>query len=109
MIFLKGDIVSLSLDEPIVIDHVVSMEDITGGERVRQYVIEGRIDNQWQQIAAGLSIGHKKIDRFRPVRVNGVRIRATKFAAKPLIRQLAVYRALTDHDDDVKHEKVSVP
>jgi len=95
----KGDIVTLPLDEPVVIDHVITMEDITGGERVRQYVIEGRIDNQWQQIAEGLSIGHKKIDRFAPVRVDGIRIRVTQRAAEPLIRQLAVYRAgveLTD-------------
>jgi alpha-L-fucosidase len=89
----KGDIVTISLDKPTVIDHAITMEDTTGGERVRQYVIEGRVDNKWNKVAEGISIGHKKIDRFRPVLVDGVRIRVTKFAAEPLVRKLAVYKA----------------
>ncbi len=101
----KGDIIELTLDKATVIDHAIIMEDITKGERVRQYVIEGLIDGQWKKIVEGISIGHKKIDQFAPVAVDAVRIRVTKSAAKPLIRKLAVY----DTSKDVKTEPTVVP
>ncbi|MFC1739801.1 alpha-L-fucosidase, partial [Planctomycetota bacterium] len=87
----KGNLVELTLDKPTTIDHVITMEDITEGERVREYLIEGLVDGNWQKIVEGISIGHKKIDRFDHVAVESVRIRVDKSAAKPLIRKLAVY------------------
>jgi len=87
----KGEIVELDLSKPTKIDHVISMEDILQGERVRQYVIEGLSDGQWKELCRGTAIGHKKIDRLRPVKVVKVRLCCTKVAAAPHIRKLAVY------------------
>ncbi|MFC1738341.1 alpha-L-fucosidase, partial [Planctomycetota bacterium] len=87
----KGEVVELALDKPTTIDHVITMEDITGGERVREYVIEGLVDGNWQQIAEGISIGHKKIDQLEAVEVSKIRLHILKAAATPLIRKLAVY------------------
>jgi hypothetical protein len=39
-------------------------------------------------------IGRKKIDRFQPVKVSEVRLRVTKQAAPPIIRELAAYATL---------------
>lgn len=86
-----GDEVTLNLDKPQTIDHVITMEDINEGERVRSYVIEGMVDGKWVEICRGSAIGHKKIDRFSPVTVSGVRFRCTESAAQPRIRSLAVY------------------
>ena len=86
-----GDIVELSLAEPTTVDHVVTMEDILHGERVREYVIEGFAGDAWRKLAEGISIGHKKIDSFEPIKVSKLRVRVVKSAATPLIRRLAVY------------------
>lgn len=87
----KGEIVELALGEPTKIDHVITMENILQGERVRQYVIEGLINGQWNELCRGTAIGHKKIDRLKRVKVTKVRLRCTKVAAEPHIRKLAVY------------------
>jgi len=87
----RGEQVELMFDQPTTIDHVVTMEDIHFGERVREYVIEALTDGNWHKIAKGTAIGHKKIDRFEPVRASSVRLHVTKSAATPIIRQLAVY------------------
>jgi len=87
----RGPVVELALDGPTVIDHVITMEDIRHGERVRKYVVEGLVNDQWQPLASGTLIGHKKIDRFEPLEVSQVRLRATESAATPIIRELAVY------------------
>ena len=87
----EGEIIELDLGRPTMIDHVVTMEDIAKGERVREYVVEGFSDGRWKALCAGTAIGHKKIDRFEPVTVCQVRLRCTKTAAEPQIRKLAVY------------------
>lgn len=86
-----GDVVELDLKHTTTIDHVITMEDILQGERVREYVIEALIDGSWKKIAEGTAIGHKKIDRFEPIKVSRVRLRVLKSAAPPIIRKLAVY------------------
>ena len=87
----KGKQVEMVLSAPRKVDTLVTMEDITQGERVRAYVIEGRVAGQWKQLAAGTAIGHKRIDRFEPVEVTELRLKVTQSAAPPIIRKFAAY------------------
>lgn len=87
----RGTTVELVLPKTHAIDHVVTMEEITQGERVRKYVVEGMADGRWRKLASGSAIGHKKIDRIAPIEVARVRLRVTEAAADPIIRRLAVY------------------
>jgi len=68
------------------------MEDIAHGERVREYVVEGLAPgNKWAKLCDGISIGHKRIQGFKPIEVARVRFRATKSVAAPIIRRLAAF------------------
>lgn len=88
----KGKVVELDLGKLTQIDHAITKEDIAFGERIRKYIIEGTSDsNNWFEIVKGISVGHKRIDKFKPVEVTKIRIRAVEFAANPQIRKLAVY------------------
>jgi alpha-L-fucosidase len=87
----KGEVVELSLNRPTLIDHVITMEQIAESERVREYMIEGLVGGQWQELCRGTSIGHKKIDRFNPAEVKKIRWRSLKSVAEPRIRSLAVF------------------
>ena len=87
----RGNAVELVLARPTVIDNVVVMEQITEGQRVRQYVIEGLVGERCTELARGQSIGHKRIERFQPTEVTKIRLRVTEAAAEPMIRRLAVF------------------
>ena len=87
----KGATVELKLPRPHLIDHVITMEDIGRGERIRAYVIEGLAGGQWRKLADGTAIGHKKIDRIPPVEVIAVRLRCTEHVGDPIVRKLAIY------------------
>lgn len=87
----KGDVVELSVDKPTVVDHVITMEDITHGERVREYVVEAFANGEWKEICKGSAIGHKKIDKIEPITVSKIRLRCIKSSAEPIIRRLAIY------------------
>lgn len=88
----KGEELMVGPSAPSVVDAVITMEDIAHGERIREYVIEGRVDEVWQELARGTAIGYKKIDRFEPVRVSAVRLRVLKSVGEPLIKRLALHR-----------------
>ncbi len=87
----KGDMVELDLKHLTRIEHVITMEQILEGERVREYVLEGFAGDAWKDLCKGTAIGHKRIDRFAPVEVSKVRLRVVKSSAEPLIRKLAVF------------------
>jgi alpha-L-fucosidase len=87
-----GGTVELKLPKPQRIDHVVLMEQIARGERIRRYEVEGLVaGNRWQTLCQGQSVGHKRIQRFDAVEVAAVRLKVTASVATPQIRQLAVY------------------
>jgi len=87
-----GKTVELKLPKPGRINHVVIMEQIARGERVREYEVEGLLaGNQWQTLCKGQSIGHKRIQQFDAVEVAAVRLKVTESVATPQIRQLAVF------------------
>jgi alpha-L-fucosidase len=81
----------LDLPGETAFDRVMTMEDIRLGERVRSYVLEGWNGQSWFVIASGTAIGHKKIDRFKPVRASRIRLRILNAVADPAIRRLAVF------------------
>jgi alpha-L-fucosidase len=88
----KGDVVELRLPRPAAFDHVVLMEEIAQGERVREYVVEVlAAGGEWKRIAGGESIGHKWIHRIPAVEAQRVRLRVTRSAARPMIRSFALY------------------
>jgi len=70
------------------------MEDITQGERVREYSVEVLAEGgEWKQVVSGQSIGHKWINRFAWAKTAGVRLRVTRCVASPRIRKMAVFSA----------------
>lgn len=84
--------VELNLGKPTQIDHIVTMEDISEGQRIREYVIEADLDGGWKEIIRGSSIGHKKIDQVKPLSAKRVRLRCLEAFAEPVkIRSFAVY------------------
>jgi len=87
----RGDVVELKLAQPTEIEHVILMEEIAEGERIRAFVVEGNVGGQWQPLCQAESVGHKRIEHFTPRVVSAVRLRVTKAAAEPLIRRMAVF------------------
>ncbi len=104
----NGESLELNLDKVTKVDHIVIQEDIVFGERVREFMIEGKINDQWIELAKGISIGYKHIERFNAVDVSAVRVRFTKFSYPPVIKSLSVYfvgdnsaAAIQDKKDEV--------
>jgi alpha-L-fucosidase len=87
----QGETIELDLGNARTVDHIITMEDIRRGERIRTYTIEALEEGAWREIVKGTAIGHKKIDRFGPVKASKIRFRILSSAAAPIIRKFAAY------------------
>ena len=86
-----GDGLELPLGKPCLADHVILMEDIAQGERVRAYAVEGWDGSAWHVLCRGTAVGHKRIERFAPATVSTLRLHCLKAAAPALMRRFAAY------------------
>lgn len=87
----EGTELLLKLEFIQPVNHVIIMEDIAHGERVREYVLEAFSHGEWKELVRGSAIGHKKIDRFNTIETDQLRVRILSSVEQPLIRNLAAY------------------
>jgi len=60
----NGYELTISFNEPALINHVVIREEIAFGRRIHAYVMEGYTGTEWIKHTEGSSIGTMKIDPF---------------------------------------------
>ncbi len=87
----EGEILTISLEQKQKINCVVLQEEISEGQRVREYEVEylGQ-EGKWEILSKGTSIGHKKIDRFKSKKVKQVRINITNSLAPPILKNFSL-------------------
>jgi alpha-L-fucosidase len=66
-------------------------EDISMGQRVEKFIIEARLDQQWDTVATGSTIGYKRLLRFPEVQADEVRLTITSSRTRPNISTFALY------------------
>ena len=85
----RGRELVLHLPQPGPVDHVVLMEDLRFGERVRAYQVEAWVEGAWVQVSAGIAVGHKRIDPFPALSTDRLRFTAREAAGEPVLREFA--------------------
>ncbi|MDD6799092.1 MAG: alpha-L-fucosidase [Firmicutes bacterium] len=89
----EGMVVELDLKGKHKVDHVITMEEIGYGERIRAYCIEGFDGEKWVRLTGGISVGHKKIDYFNETELEKIRIKVLKNIGTPIIRSITAHYA----------------
>jgi alpha-L-fucosidase len=88
----EGSLFVVDFDSPAQVSAVVIQENIAFGERIMAYRLRGRDSSgSWRDLTEGISVGHKRIERFAPIRLTGIRLEITKNRAKPKLKNIAVY------------------
>jgi len=89
----EGNTLTLDLHGPQSVDHVRLREDTTGGERVRNFRVQGHLpDGHWNTLLAGTQIGNRQILPFHAVTVTELRLTVQEAAAAPVtIREFSAF------------------
>lgn len=78
-----GAIIELTVGKtPATITCVMLSEDISKGEHIRKYIVEAWVNNEWQTIAHGTSVGHKHIQEVEAVTTSKIRLNVIAASGK---------------------------
>jgi len=86
-----GKVLNLKLSKKQTVNQIVLMEDISKGERVRKFTLEGKTKKGWQTIFEGSCIGHKFIHLFDEMAVSAVRLNVTESKDESQVLDFSVY------------------
>jgi len=89
--FGTGETINLKLPFKQKINQLILMEDISKGERVRKFVLEGKTKTGWQTIFEGSCIGHKFIHQFETMEFSAVRLKILNSIGEPQIQRFEVF------------------
>ena len=87
----NGNKLELKLPEKQEINHVIIQENIKNGELIRKYKIGAFVNSKWEIIGNGNCIGHKRIQQFKPVTTNKIRLVVEESIANPQIKSFNVF------------------
>jgi alpha-L-fucosidase len=79
----RSAVAEIDLGRTVTIGIADLREDISRGQIVARYALQGLNGEDWQTLASGTTIGHRKLDRFEPVRVRHVRLRIEDAVESP--------------------------
>ncbi|MFV0269606.1 MAG: alpha-L-fucosidase [Draconibacterium sp.] len=82
---------TLKLPEYTKVNQVVLMEDISRGERIRKFVLEGKTSKGWELIFEGSCIGHKFIHRFEDAEFSALRLKITESKGEATILEFSSF------------------
>ena len=89
-----GSEVLLQLPELARIHDIMIQEDITGGERVREFAVTARgAGGNWIDIGSGTCIGHKLILPVDDIACNALKLTVSRSVGDPEIRSFAAFGA----------------
>ena len=86
-----GKTITFKLKGQQLVNQVILQEEISKGERIRKYKVEGLTSRGWKTLCEGESVGHKRIQIFNPTRVNKLRLVINESIATPQIRNFSVF------------------
>ena len=84
---------SLELDfrEPVTFDHSLIMERLNNGQHIQAFRIEAWDGGRWQTVAAGSTVGHKRIDGFASRTASRVRLNILSSTDAAEIREFQLF------------------
>lgn len=66
-------------------------EDVTHGQRVEEFAVEGLVNGRWQPLARGTTVGVKRLLRFPACRPDSLRVRVTASRSSFRLIGIAAY------------------
>ncbi len=83
----------LDLPHPVTVGAWRIREYLPLGQRVERFALDSWNGRDWEEVAAGTSIGSQRIMSTRPVNTTRVRLRIVQASACPAISELSLFAA----------------
>jgi len=81
----------LSFAQPVRCDRVRLEEPLFLGQRIRSFALEAEGPDGWHPVAAGTTVGARKILTFEPLEARALRVRILEARAAPALSRVRVF------------------
>lgn len=85
--------VTIDFGEKISFNRFLVQEYIPLGQRVKRFVVEALVEDEWKQVATETTIGYKRILRFPTVEATALRFSVEEAKGSPVISNIQVFNA----------------
>lgn len=82
---------TLKFEKAQKVNYIILQEDISQGERVRNYTLEAKIKGKWREIGKGEVIGHKRIQKIETIETKELRLKVENAVGTPIIINFSAY------------------
>ena len=83
--------ITISLNEPSVVDVLSLQENIQIGQRIEKFSFEYFDGSTWKPITSGTTIGYKRLLQFVPVKAQQFKLKIEASRLNPTISELGLY------------------
>jgi len=87
----RGSTIILKPEREITINTIIIREDIKYGQRIREYRVEAKKNDKWETIAAGSSVGNRRIQKINTTNATEFRLQITESIKEPVVREFSLY------------------
>ena len=88
-----GESREYTLKEGSTVNLILLQEDLSKGQRVEEFEVEGLVDGQWQSLGKGTTVGYKRILRIPETNATQLRVKLLSTRLKASISNVAAYYA----------------
>jgi alpha-L-fucosidase len=89
----RSAVLDVMLPPKTTFDRVEFGEPIRYGQRIRRWVLEALVGQEWQVLERGTTVGQQRIVPIAPVEASRVRLRIVDSRAAPLVTHLRVHKS----------------
>lgn len=83
---------TLTWNRALPVGMVVLEEDISQGQRIASFEINGLVKGAWRTLFSGTTIGHRRIARFPETSVQSLQVKVLSAKAEPIIQRISAFR-----------------
>ncbi|WP_324677346.1 alpha-L-fucosidase [Hymenobacter sp. GOD-10R] len=84
--------INFTLPSPQDFDVLQLQENIAVGQRIENFVLEYKSGEDWRTVAAGTTVGFKRILKFEPLQAQYLRLRITSSRLNPTLSSIGLYK-----------------
>jgi len=92
----EGKEIQIQLPKKEKVNQLVIQENIKNGERIRKYEVQARINGEWKKVCEGQVVGNRRIQQFKPVITNQIRLLISEALATPQIKNFSIFYVKED-------------
>lgn len=98
----SGTTMEYEVEPGATVNTFLIQEDITKGQRVEDFLLEGLVNGEWQTLAEATTIGYKRLVRFAPCQPEKLRVSILQSRAEANILNCGLFYAEPLADEETR-------